>query len=216
MNRRTLAARSVVGIACHSAEPPARRRSHATLTAQDRADITRIESLPKRHVRTLHSRFRQIAPNGGMSQGQAWLERPGRMRFEYDPPSPFLLVGGHGLLVFHDSKLNQTSNVPLSSTPLGLLLQDNLRLSGDITVTGLARAPGQLQVRLLRTKSPADGALTLIFADAPLALRQWSVLDAQRQETRVTLYNVDLGGAFDQKLFQFVDPRFFQNNIGGG
>ena len=99
---------------------------------------------------------------------------------------------------------------------MGLLLQDNLRLSGDITVAGLTRAPGQLQVRLLRTKSPADGTLTLIFADAPLALRQWSVLDAQRQETRITLYNVELGGTFNQKLFEFVDPRFFQNNVGRG
>lgn len=195
--------------------PAASAQAPAALTAQDRADVARIEGYLN-GIRTLHSRFRQTAPNGGTSGGQAWLERPGRLRFEYDPPSPFLLVGGHGLLVFHDSQLKQTSNIPLGSTPLGLLLQDNLRLSGDITVTGLTRAPGQLQVRLLRTKSPADGTLTLVFADAPLALRQWSVVDAQRQETRITLYNIELGGTFNQKLFEFVDPRFFQNNVGGG
>ncbi len=195
--------------------PAASAQAPAALTTQDRADVARIEGYLN-GIRTLHSRFRQTAPNGGTSGGQAWLERPGRLRFEYDPPSPFLLVGGHGLLVFHDSQLKQTSNIPLGSTPLGLLLQDNLRLSGDITVTGLTRAPGQLQVRLLRTKSPADGTLTLVFADAPLALRQWSVVDAQRQETRITLYNIELGGTFNQKLFEFVDPRFFQNNVGGG
>lgn len=195
--------------------PAASAQAPPALSPQDRADIARVESYLN-GIRTLHSRFRQIAPNGGTSEGQAWLERPGRLRFEYDPPSPFLLVGGHGLLVFHDSQLKQTSNIPLGSTPLGLLLQDNLRLSGDVTVAGLTRAPGQLQVRLLRTKSPADGTLTLIFADAPLALRQWSVVDAQRQETRITLYNVELGGTFNQKLFEFVDPRFFQNNVGRG
>jgi len=97
-----------------------------------------------------------------------------------------------------------------------LLLQDNLRLSGEDTVSRVARLPGQLQVSLFRTKSPADGTLTLIFADAPLALRQWTVLDAQRQETRITLYNVELGGAFSQKLFEFVDPKFFQDNGGRG
>ncbi len=98
----------------------------------------------------------------------------------------------------------------------GVLLQDNLRLSGDVTAAGLTRLPGQLQVRLFRTRSPADGTLTLIFADPPLALRQWAVVDAQRQETRVMLYNVELGGVFSQRLFEFVDPKFFQNNGGRG
>jgi len=190
-------------------------QAQPALTAQDRADIARVETYLN-GVRTLHSRFLQVAPNGATSEGQAWLQRPGRLRFAYDPPSPFLLVGGNGLLVFHDSQLRQTSNIPLGSTPLGLLLQANLRLSGDVAVTGITRAPGQLQVSLIRAKSPADGTLTLIFADAPLILRQWTVLDAQRQETRITLYNVELGGTFDQKLFEFVDPKFFQNNIGGG
>ena len=208
MNRRTLLLAPFLAPLLASA---ARAQAPAALTSQDRADIARVESYLN-GIRTLHARFRQIAPNGGTSEGQAWLERPGRLRFEYDPPSPFLLVGGHGLLVFHDSRLRQTSNIPLSSTPLGLLLQDNIRLSGDVTVTGLTRAPGQLQLQLLRTKSPADGTLTLVFADAPLALRQWSVVDAQRQETRITLYNIEFGGTFNQKLFEFIDPRFFQDN----
>ena len=187
----------------------------AQASPQDRADLQRVE-IYLNSVRTLHSRFLQVAPNGGTSEGQAWLWRPGRLRFQYDPPSPFLLVGGNGLLVFHDAKLKQTSNIPLNSTPLGILLQDNLRLSGDVTVTKVARVPGQLQVSLVRTKTPQDGSLTLIFADAPLALKQWTVIDAQRQETRVTLYNAELGGTFDTKLFQFVDPKFFQNQPTGG
>ncbi len=213
MNRRTLLLTPLLApFLPHAALAQARA---AVLTSQDRADIARVEAYLN-GVRTLHSRFMQVAPNGGTSEGQAWLQRPGRLRFEYDPPSPFLLVGGNGLLVFHDSQLKQTSNIPLSSTPLGLLLQDNLRLSGEVTVSGIARAPGQLQVSLFRTKSPADGTLTLIFADTPLALRQWTVLDAQRQETRITLYNVELGGTFNQKLFEFIDPKFFQNNVGRG
>jgi outer membrane lipoprotein-sorting protein len=55
----------------------------------------------------------------------------------------------------------------------------------------------------------------LIFADDPLTLRQWTVTDAQRQQTTVTLYNVELGGQFDQKLFQFIDPRIFQPGANG-
>ena len=134
------------------------------------------------------------------------------MRFQYDPPAPFLLVAGHGLLVFNDSQLQQTSNLPLSRTPLGLLLQDNLKLSGDVTVSKVVRFPGQLQVTLLRTASPSEGSITLIFAEGPLTLRSWTVVDAQRQETRISLYDVQLGGTFDQALFVFIDPSFFGNN----
>jgi outer membrane lipoprotein-sorting protein len=182
-------------------------------TPQDTADLTRIETYLD-SLRALKAHFLQAAPNGAISQGTAWLDRPGRMRFQYDPPSPLLLVAGHGLVVFHDKSLNQTSNIPLSHTPLGILLADNVHLSGDVTVTGMQRLPGQIQVSLVRTASRGDGTLTLIFADNPLALRQWTVLDAQRQETRVTLYNVETGGKFDAKLFEFIDPRFFQPNPG--
>jgi len=182
-------------------------------TLQDRGDLARIEAYLD-GLRALKAHFLQVAPNGAISQGTAWLERPGRMRFQYDPPSPLLLVAGHGLVVFHDKSLNQTSNIPIGQTPLGILLADRVRLSGDVTVTGMQHLPGQIQVSLVRTASPGDGTLTLVFADTPMALRQWTVLDAQRQETRVTLYNVETGGHFDPKLFEFVDPRFFQPNAG--
>src|SRR5664279_1663025 len=158
------------------------RRAHAqgiALTARDRTDLARIEAYLN-GVHTLKARFLQVAPDGRTAGGVAWLERPGRMRFQYDPPSPLLLVAGHGLFFFHDSQVNQTTDLPLDSTPLGLLLRDNLRLAGDVTVTGITRLPGQIQVSMVRTASPNDGSLTLVFADAPLALRQWSVIDAQR------------------------------------
>src|SRR5690348_18339793 len=102
------------------------------LSAQDRADLARIETYLD-SLRTLKARFLQVAPNGAIARGTAWLERPGRMRFQYDPPSPLLLVAGHGLVVFHDVQLNQTSNIPLTQTPLGILLADHVRLSGDVT-----------------------------------------------------------------------------------
>jgi outer membrane lipoprotein-sorting protein len=176
------------------------------LTAQDQADLRRIE-IYLNGIHTLKARFEQIAPDGAPSGGVVWLQRPGKMRFQYDPPSPFLLVAGYGLLVFHDSQLQQTSNIPLGRTPLGLLLQDNLTLSGGITVTHIVRYPGQIQVTLLRTASPNEGTLTLIFADNPLALRSWIVVDAQRRATRVSLYDIQLGGTFDQSLFSYIDPR---------
>ena len=128
------------------------------------------------------------------------------MRFQYDPPAPFLLIAAHGVLTFHDSALQQTTNIGLNRTPLGILLAERVELSGAVTVTGIQRVPGQLQVTLVRTDSPGDGSLSLIFSDPPLILRQWTVVDPQRRETHVTLYNVQTGGTFDPQLFEQISP----------
>jgi outer membrane lipoprotein-sorting protein len=205
MYRRTLLTAALTAAVSRSVAAQSAAPSGFQPTAQDQADLTRVETYLD-GIHTLKAHFLQVAPDGGLSEGTAWLERPGRLRFQYDPPAPFILVANHGLLVFHDTKLQQVTNLPLSQTPLGILLSDHVRLSGDVTVTRLARLPGQLQVSLIRTSRPSDGTLTLIFSDNPLALRQWTVVDAQRKETRVTLYNVELGANFDQDLFNVANP----------
>ena len=199
MKRRTLLATLLLAAA---------GTAPAALSPQDQADLVRIRDYLNA-IHTLKARFLQVAPDGSTSQGTAWLQRPGRMRFQYDPPSPLLLVAGHGLVVYYDRELRQVTNIPLGATPLGLLLRADITLSGDVTVTGFQREPGLIQATLVRTASPGDGSLTLVFADQPLALRQWTVLDGQRRETRVTLYDVELGGSFDQDMFTLVDPKDF-------
>jgi outer membrane lipoprotein-sorting protein len=181
-------------------------------TPQDRADLTRIEAYLN-SLTTMKARFLQVAPDGGLSGGQAWLSRPGRMRFQYDPPAPFLLVAARGQLVFQDSSIKQQSQAPLSTTPMGMLLAQQVKLSGDISVTGMRRLPGEIDVSLVRTAAPADGTLTLVFVDSPITLRQWTVVDAQRKETRVTLFDAVLGGAFDANLFE---PPPMPNTAAGG
>lgn len=180
----------------------------ARLSPQDADDLAHIADYLN-GIRTLKAHFLQVAPDGSTSEGTAWMERPGRMRFQYDPPSPLLLVAGHGLFVFYDRELRQVTNVPLGATPLGLLLRDHITLTGDVTVTAFERAPGQYRATLVRTANPGEGSLTLVFADKPLTLRQWTVVDAQRHETTVTLYNVELGGNFDPNMFTLVDPKDF-------
>ena len=177
------------------------------LTPQNAADINRAEAYLN-SIHTLKAHFFQVGPNGGTAEGTAWLERPGRMRFEYDPPTPYVLVAGHGVVLFHDKQLNQTSNYPTASTPLGILLADKIILGGDILVTQIGRQPGQLELTLARSASPGDGSITLAFSENPLTLRQWILIDAQRRETRVSLYDVQLGGSFDQSLFNVASPDY--------
>jgi outer membrane lipoprotein-sorting protein len=200
MNRRTLLALPLIPLLVRAAHAQA-----PAMTAQDQADIARAEAYLN-SLHTLKAHFLQVGPNGNASEGTAWLERPGRMRFEYAPPSPFLLIAGHGVVLFFDKQLGQTSNYPVGSTPLGILLADHISLTGDVTVTRILRQPGQLQMTLVRTASPGDGSITLVFADNPLALRQWIVVDAQRRATRVSLFDVQLGGSFNQDLFNVAIP----------
>jgi len=189
-----------------SAPPVAPALRPAALSARDRADIARIEGYLNA-MRAMRARFLQVAPDGQVTEGNAWIQRPGRMRFEYDPPSPLLLVAGGGNGLFYDKSLKQVTYFPLSSTPLGILLSENLKLSGEVTVSAVERLPGQIHLVLYRTASPGDGTLTLVFADEPLSLRQWMITDPQQRETTVSLFNVSLGGTFDQKLFDTADPR---------
>jgi outer membrane lipoprotein-sorting protein len=140
--------------------------------------------------------------------------RPGRMRFEYDPPEPLLLVASDGQFLHYDKELRQPSIVPVSSTPLGFLLRPRISLtSGDLEIIGLERGGGLLRVGMRRREAPAEGSLTLVFAEEPMELRQWVVVDAQGQQTRVTLTEVQTGVRFDPLIFTFNDPRFFETQV---
>ena len=157
---------------------------------------------------TFRARFLQIAQNGATAEGLAMIWRPSRMRFEYDPPEPTLLVAADGQFFHYDRVLRSPTVVTVSSTPLGVLLRSPLRLSGDVTVTGVERAGGLLRLTVFRTAAPNEGRITLVLDENPMVLRQWAVLDAQGLTTRVTLSQIETGVRFDPFLFQFNDPRF--------
>ena len=192
-------------LACACVPNLALAQHAAVLTDPDQAILDQVAQYLN-GLRALTARFLQVGPDGKTTQGTLWLGRPGRMRFEYDKPSPLLLVAGGGTVVFHDSQLDQTTNIPLDQTPLGLLLAANIRLSGDVSVTEFDRPAGQLLITLVRTRTPGDGSLTLAMNAQPLALVGWSVIDAQGRETRLRMSKIQPGGPYDPKLFTFTDP----------
>ncbi|MFZ4407226.1 MAG: LolA family protein, partial [Paracraurococcus sp.] len=91
------------------------------LSDRDRADIARAEAWLNR-LASLKARFVQIAQNGAAAEGTGWIVRPGKMRFEYDPPEPLLLVASHGQFFYFDRQVKQATTLPLGATPLGMLL----------------------------------------------------------------------------------------------
>lgn len=208
MNRRLLLAAPILlatpALAQRALAPPA-----AALSDRDRADLARVEAYLN-NLTTLRARFLQIAQSGAAAEGTAWIWRPGRMRFEYDPPDPMLLVADAGQFLMYDRDLRAPTTLLVSQTPLSILLRREVRLSGDVTVTGIERSGGFLRVTMYRTSEPGEGSLTLVFNPDPLELRQWAVFDAQRRETRVSLFRIETGLRFPAGLFQFNDPRFFE------
>ncbi|GLR67364.1 outer-membrane lipoprotein carrier protein [Acidocella aquatica] len=173
------------------------------LSPADQALVTQVETYLNQQT-GLTANFLQVAADGSTRTGKAWLERPGKMRFEYDPPDKQLLVAGFGLLVYYDPDLDQTTNIPLGSTPLGILLAKHVNLnSAGVVVTNIQRQPGEDDITLVRKDKAAAGSLTLVFGTDPLELRQWVVVDAQGRQTRVSLYDIVPGGPYPDSLFQY-------------
>lgn len=182
----------------------------ARLGAAEKAELARIEAYLN-GITALRARFFQVGQGGETAEGKFLLARPGRMRFEYDPPNGMLLISTGSDLVVHDADKRETSFFPLSSTPLVFLGKPKISFEGEVTVTGFEQSAGQIAVSLRMSKDAENGELTLIFADKPLSLRQWIVRDAQDRVTRVSLSQIETGISLDKSLFQFVDPYAIGN-----
>ena len=169
--------------------------------------IARVEAYLNA-IDTLRSAFLQINPDGGQVTGEFYYARPDKMRLEYDPPSRVLIVANRWEVIYHDRRLKQVSHLLTGSTPLGFLLDDNVKLSGDVTVTDVQEDGGELRITLVQTDEPDQGSVTLVFGEQPLQLRRWTVVDAQGLPTHVVLDDIETGVALDDELFKFRDPRF--------
>ncbi len=178
----------------------------ANLSAGEEADIARIERYLN-GISTMRARFLQVAANDELSQGWVFISRPGKLRVEYDPPTPVLIIGDGAWLIYHDSELEQTTYRFLHSSLAGFLVQKTIRLGGEVTVTGLEHGPGVIRVKLVKSGAGEEGSLALTFSDRPLVLRQWTVTDAEGQATQIALVNAQFGLSLDEALFEFIDPE---------
>jgi outer membrane lipoprotein-sorting protein len=170
----------------------------------DKADVARAEAYLN-NINTVQARFVQMASTGDMAEGEFFLSRPGDLRIDYDPPSPILIVTSGLFLVYVDEELDQTTHIPISSTPVKVLVSDGVTLNGeDLQVIGVERGANTLRVGLIQTDDPYAGTITLAFSDAPLTLRQWTVRDAQGVVTEFALLNPRFGIEIDPDMFTYT------------
>jgi outer membrane lipoprotein-sorting protein len=167
-------------------------------------EINRIEHYLN-GIKSMQSRFIQINPDGSAWNGTLSVRRPGKFRFEYDPPIPYLLIA-NGSWFFHvDRALQETNVIPLVKTPAQFLVQENISLKKDFKITKFEEQPGLLQVAMVTRDNPDMGEVTLTFSDKPLELRKWSVRDIQDNLTQITLQNTRYGVNLNADLFKYVE-----------
>jgi outer membrane lipoprotein-sorting protein len=170
------------------------------------ADLARVEDYFN-DLTTFRADFVQINPDGATTTGTLYYQRPDKMRLDYDPPSNILIISDGWQIIYYDRKLEQVSHLFIDSTPLGFLLSDEVRLSGDVTVTDLVRENGEMKVTLIQTDEPKEGSIQLTFTENPLELRRWTLVDAQGQATQVVLDTPETGLSLDRELFRFRNPE---------
>lgn len=185
--------------------------SYANAVEGETVQLRRLEGYMN-NLTTIVADFTQIAPNGGLASGKFYLKRPKLMRWQYDPPTPILMVTRGSYLTYYDYELEQVSDIPLDSTLLGVLSEPQITFGDDrMEILGIEQEPGVIRLKLTQRDQPEDGTLTLEFNDAPLELKNIHVQDGTGKTTHITLNNARFGIALDDALFSFRDPRIGGN-----
>lgn len=201
MDRRTLLLGAPALLLAGTAAPAA-----AALSGTDMRDLARISNYLN-GITTLQGNFVQVGHDGELSEGTFYLRRPGRIRFEYRPPNPALVVADGVWVGVYDKRLNTLDRYPLNSTPLDLLLRERVDLRKEGAVQSIERGEGVMRVLAIDPDNADQGSITLVFGDNPLELRQWIVVDAQGLATTVALSAIQANVKLDPNLFFIEEPK---------
>jgi outer membrane lipoprotein-sorting protein len=149
----------------------------------------------------LQGDFTQISPKGNLSRGVFFISKPGKMRFEYAPPNPFLIVADGTWLTIKNRAMEKGDQFPLSETPLRLVLANEVDLLKDTNILGFDESDGLTSVTLEDKESVLGGQLILVFDQNANALQQWVIVDSKGRRTTVSLDNIVTDVKPDPQLF---------------
>jgi outer membrane lipoprotein-sorting protein len=169
--------------------------------AKQRALLDRI-SLYLSSVQTMVGKFVQIGPDGGRTEGTFYIQKPGKVRFQYNPPTPIDIIADGSSVVVRDRNLATQDLYPLSQTPLRYLLADRIDLMRDTNVVNVSADDTFVTVIIEETELVAGTSRLMMMFDAKdLQLKQWTVTDPQGLDTTVAVFNLDSSKKPDPNLF---------------
>ncbi len=156
-------------------------------------------------VRTMMGEFVQFGPRGEQTGGKFYIQRPGKVRFNYEAPATFRVMADGNSLVMENTRLKTAEIYPLSKTPLKLLLDERIDLSGG-KVRDVKEEADLTTIQLVDKTMFGDSTITMMFDPSSYDLRQWTITDAQGRDTTVMIFNVEQGVTFDPSVFE-IDYR---------
>jgi outer membrane lipoprotein-sorting protein len=178
------------------------------LTPEQRTIVERVNSYLS-GVQTLTGNFVQVGPDGTRTQGDFYISKPGRVRFEYDDPSPIELIADGSSVVVRDRRLATQDVYPLSQTPLRFLLAERVDLTKDTHLVSV-NADDVFVTVVVEEKNGIVGTsrLMIMFSAKDMQLKQWTVTDPQGYDTTVAVYNLDTSKRPDPALFKIDYTRY--------
>jgi outer membrane lipoprotein-sorting protein len=178
------------------------------LDLRQRAIVERVSAYLS-NLRTLVGEFKQIAPDGSQSAGDFYLLKPGKVRFDYNPPSPTELVADGRSVAVRDRNLASQDIYAISQTPLRFLLADRIDLLRDTSIVAVYGDNVFVTV-VIEEKQIARGTyrLMLMFDARTTELKQWVVTDPQGLDTTIAVYNLDARTAPDPDMFKIDYTRY--------
>ncbi len=165
-------------------------------------------------ISTLSGDFTQTAPDGTVTAGQFFIERPGKLRFDYAPPSPLLVISDGRWVAVQDTRLRTTEKYPLGTTPLKMILSRDINLLRDTKILAVYPETELVTVSIEERVGDAPGTLTLMFDPIENRLMRWTVTDVQGLDTTVSLDTAVAGTPIDPKKFRIIEHRIL--DVGSG
>ena len=188
---------------------PAKPPASVVLTGDDADRAVKKADAFLTSAQTMVGDFVQAGADGRQSEGKIYIQKPGRLRFEYASPATIEVVADGSKVAVNDRRLKTQDTYFLSQTPLKFLLQDKIDLKSDTQILNVLKTPDEVMILLDdRTTFGGTSRIRLIFDAETFHLNRWQVRDPQGYETLVTLYNIDLHEKPDPKLFKIssIDP----------
>jgi len=174
----------------------------ATFDANQKAQAAKVSSYLS-SLQTLVGNFVQVGPDGSKTKGDFYIQKPGKVRFEYDAPSPIAIVADGSSLAVRDRKLATQDIYPLSQTPLRFLLSDRIDLLKDTNVVSVTADELYISVTIEEKQALiGTSRLMLMIGTKDGQLKQWTVTDPQGYDTTVAVYNLDSSKKVDPGMFK--------------
>jgi outer membrane lipoprotein-sorting protein len=150
---------------------------------------------------TLVAKFIQIDPQGDSNTGTLFISRPGKLRCQYDPPSPIVILINGNSLTQYDYELNEAKRGSSEDYPIALMVKRNIDLHKDVIIKKIEQASGNIKLSITKKGKEQEGYLTLIFGERPLLLKKIEMVDSASQVLSITFNNLQQGVKIDDKLF---------------